>query len=1125
MRQPRAIAWGLALALSSSAALRPAAGAQIDADGGITLTVSFEIDAGNDDSIPPPVHEAGAAQHYCDAFQRFSEYLYATTEGRHWVKRARFIENTKVRDVRWHYVANQSGNNGTASHLEYINANEGGYSPGDPGYPFGSNNTPAKLGSLLNHEFGHFFYSQPDEYINFPGSKSGHTGICSDTFAVGAPIDGYPDGVSSGVVCDDELLQCDPGDACVFEERCVGGTEVGTDCGGDGDCMGGGFCLGSNDDRDDELSDSKQRICLADTELSPGAEENGVCLMAGGGLRRRWCDSQTHVYERDTSEPPDGSIDFDQGDTAGVPDGDPGDKFDFTTYNCWDRAATKQIDLVGAHTAGSYPTFDEIVADHGPVPVVLCDWLVDFFPTTPHAALLVDRSGSMNYDELSDPPRKAIDLAKDGALYLWNQIPNGSYAGIYLYNTAVTPAQDGGNPLDFQVKTYQPASINAIAAGGNTNIALAIDTAHDAILAVQNLPFALRNIVLLSDGKHNQDGNPYTEALEACGDAIFVHTIAYGDADSAALELLATCGDVWASGTEDATPNGYAEPDALEIKTSIARMAHNIAKETEILELRGDLEPLTTSIVEIRAFRVPAGAQTLKFSWIANRTCVLESTAVSPCHPVLNELRLVELISPSGVHYSTTQPTGAEGGVFRYVEVRIPEAGIWTARIDKAEPQPSPTTIPGEWAYKVPRTRVSWVAHVVHSGVEALAYVRERRLPPTAPVTINAEMRYGALLTNLAVAEAVVTHAGHSWTVPLFDDGAHDDGATSDGEYGGIFNPQGNWANVLPGLYRVKVRMGSRAGQAIALENEEFDDEVNEPRKRPNAADADVEAETSFRISTRYSVGPDGASIPGAVDVTCPDLVQGQTYTGLAAEAAGLAFPPDDTRASLGAGIALSIASLGCTGCQDTASDPTGTMMLVATVAADAETGVRPFRVQVGPSILTDPTGCRVCSAPGVEACNGRDDDCDGLVDEGSSGVDADGDGVAGACDNCPLVPNPSQGDVDADDIGDRCDLDDGLVLVGFDSNVSLSWQAEGAAPWHVYRGSLRVLRGTGVYTQAPGSNPIAARFCGISAPGLTDPFVPPLSDVAFYLVTLGASGGLGTDSEGNVRPNVLPCP
>jgi hypothetical protein len=86
---------------------------------------------------------------------------------------------------------------------------------------------------------------------------------------------------------------------------------------------------------------------------------------------------------------------------------------------------------------------------------------------------------------------------------------------------------------------------------------------------------------------------------------------------------------------------------------------------------------------------------------------------------------------------------------------------------------------------------------------------------------------------------------------------------------------------------------------------------------------------------------------------------------------------------------------------------------------------------------ITDcaPTNAAIFSSQ-KEACNGIDDNCNGLTDEGFEDLDGDkipncidtdvdGDGILNNLDNCPEKENPSQQNSDNDAIGNACDLDD----------------------------------------------------------------------------------------------------
>jgi hypothetical protein len=177
-----------------------------------------------------------------------------------------------------------------------------------------------------------------------------------------------------------------------------------------------------------------------------------------------------------------------------------------------------------------------------------------------------------------------------------------------------------------------------------------------------------------------------------------------------------------------------------------------------------------------------------------------------------------------------------------------------------------------------------------------------------------------------------------------------------------------------------------------------------------------------------------------------------------------------------------------------------------------------------------DPDPLRAGSAPtdaDHDGISDRVDDCPSVYDPLQA--DTDLDRIGDACDNCPTAFNPGQTDTDRDGVGDSCDLDDGTIYAVWSSRTRLSWALEsGFSTWCVYRGDLAELRRSGSYTQAPGSNPLAGRFCSLTAAQLDDTSSPVSRATSFYLVT-GRSGsvdgGLGTDSSGRLRPITNSCP
>jgi subtilisin family serine protease len=161
---------------------------------------------------------------------------------------------------------------------------------------------------------------------------------------------------------------------------------------------------------------------------------------------------------------------------------------------------------------------------------------------------------------------------------------------------------------------------------------------------------------------------------------------------------------------------------------------------------------------------------------------------------------------------------------------------------------------------------------------------------------------------------------------------------------------------------------------------------------------------------------------------------------------------------------------------------------------------------------------------PGLaEICDGKDNNCDGQVDEG---FDPDHDGLASCFDNCPADRNPAQEDFDHDGQGDICDLDDGYIDMRVDDSQTVRFQQETGWPvFDLYRANIADLRDANHDGAADSYGVCLAE--NLAGPTFDDSAMPDVGQGFMYMVR-GRAGSLesslGSASNGAPRTNVTTC-
>jgi hypothetical protein len=176
--------------------------------------------------------------------------------------------------------------------------------------------------------------------------------------------------------------------------------------------------------------------------------------------------------------------------------------------------------------------------------------------------LVVDRSGSM-MESLTggnvpggacNPPHPtlsrwgALNTAVAGFLQELDRTPQREQCGMASYSSAGSgcgfsfTTSDINAPLDFSYARIRSemARLSSRAVQGRTAISAGLDNGVRVLTSSAVRPFAVRTMVLMTDGLHNTGREPILSAREAAAANITIHTVTFSsDADIPRMQAVA----------------------------------------------------------------------------------------------------------------------------------------------------------------------------------------------------------------------------------------------------------------------------------------------------------------------------------------------------------------------------------------------------------------------------------------------------------------------------------------------------------------------------------------------------------------------------------------------------------
>lgn len=418
----------------------------------------------------------------------------------------------------------------------------------------------------------------------------------------------------------------------------------------------------------------------------------------------------------------------------------------------WSLLPLRHADLAGAHTEGDF-TGPNLASMPTPEYIFLGE-------DEPHpgTVLLLDRSGSMG---VMTNGITAAQFVQEAGMFLYHSSLPEDFVGTQLYNASVETLF----PYDEYDPSNNLAFVNFRTASGLTNIAAALESAIDALVAEHGEDGAHGGkIVLMSDGIQTTGPSLWDQVTRAEDKGIEIHTLSFGNADTATMEAIATAtgGDVIEMSEKT---------DGSELKLGMSRELTELRGLTPLHFQKGVLVPNAddaNGAAYVGTFELPPMSRALQFYSFLEKGNAAEFG--------------LQLTDPSGTVHTANPQNVANKGRLNGLTVLKPKAGTWQFKIQGSKRLKG--QLPNNDAFEL-------IAYAQNLDLDAGLSVFAAGPKFPGQYIIQGQLNHRYPLMNVNAVADIYIGSTKLMSLPLKDDGAAGiDEIKNDGLYSALFYPQ-----------------------------------------------------------------------------------------------------------------------------------------------------------------------------------------------------------------------------------------------------------------------------------------------------------------------------------------------